>query len=366
MKPATPFPKIVYYISGHGYGHTVRSIEIINELRDLGCEIIIKTSAPAFLFNEGLSRPAKLISEDFDVGLHQIDNIRFDLEKTKERVKRILASADGMVQKEAKFLSDQHISGIVCDIPFLPFAAAGRLGLPAVGVSNFSWDWIYAHYGKRDPDWKPLALAISGYYRQGGLLLRLPFYGAMEAFRRIEDIPLVARKSKKGITEVRQSLGLLNDRKIGLMGFSRLDLEEGAIKRVERLCPDYLFLVKPPLEWKSSVIRMVEEKEASFVDLIGAVDFVMTKPGYGIVSDCLAHGTPMAYSDRGEFPEYPILVEGIKSHLSYCYMPKEDLYSGNWRPYLERLVEQGRIQPKLKTNGGQVAAKRIVEWVANS
>ncbi len=195
----------------------------------------------------------KMISEDFDVGLYQLDNIRFDLEKTKERVKKLLASADGMVQKEEKFLSDQRISGIVCDIPFIPFAAAGRLGLPAIGVSNFSWDWIYAHYGKRDPDWKPLARAISGYYRQGGLLLRLPFHGDMEAFRRIEDILLVARKSKKGKTAVRESLGLPNDRKIGLIGFSQLELEEGALKKIEQLCSDYLFLLKPPLNWKSSV-----------------------------------------------------------------------------------------------------------------
>ena len=50
-----PSPKIVYYISGHGYGHAVRSIQIIQELLELSCAVIIKTTTPAFLFKEGLS-----------------------------------------------------------------------------------------------------------------------------------------------------------------------------------------------------------------------------------------------------------------------------------------------------------------------
>ena len=98
-----PSLRIVYYISGHGYGHAVRSIQIIQELLELGCTVIIKTTTPAFLFKEGLSRPAPVMAEGFDVGLHQIDNIRFDLEKTKESVIALLASAEDLVGKEQNF-----------------------------------------------------------------------------------------------------------------------------------------------------------------------------------------------------------------------------------------------------------------------
>jgi hypothetical protein len=71
-----PSLRIVYYISGNGYGHAVRSLQIIQELLELGVAVIIKTTTPAFLFKEGLSRPTPVIAEGFDVGLHQIDNIR--------------------------------------------------------------------------------------------------------------------------------------------------------------------------------------------------------------------------------------------------------------------------------------------------
>jgi hypothetical protein len=357
-----PALKIAYYISGHGYGHSVRSIQIIRELLDLNAAIIIKTTAPAFLFKEGLSRPVQVIAEGFDVGLHQIDNIRFDLAKTKERVTALLASAEDRVEKEQIFLSGQGISGVVSDIPFIPLAAAGRSGLPSIGISNFSWDWIYSSYSKGDLDWVPLAEAIAGYYREGGLLLRLPFHGEMSAFPRIEDIPLVSRRSKKEKMKIRQDLDLPLDCKIGLMGFSRLDLQEGAIREITRFSHDYLFLIKYPLNWKSPVFRRVEEG-VPFADLVCTSDFVITKPGYGMVADCLSHGTPMIYSDRGEFPEYPILVDGIRSHLSCCYMPNPDLYSGHWGPYLESISRQPRLRPRLRTDGARVAAQRIVEWM---
>lgn len=360
-----PLPKIAYYISGHGYGHAVRSIQIINELLRLGCTVIIKSITPAFLFQEGLSQPVEMLPETFDVGLDQIDNIHFDLDKTKVKVKEILASAEELIRKEQQFLSSRNISGIVCDIPFIPLAAAARLGLPSIAVSNFSWDWIYSSYGNRDPEWYPLAETIREYYRQGGLLLRLPFYGEMDAFKKKEDIPLVGRRSGKGKAWLHKTLDLPNDRQIGLMSFSRLDLQGQAIQKIEDLSPDYLFLIRHPLNWQSPIFRKVDQEEVSFVDLVCAADFVITKPGYGIVADCLSHGTPMIYSDRGEFPEYPILVEGIKNHLACSYMPKEDLYSGHWRSYLEGLSRQPRRRVLLRTDGAQVAAQKILKRFSN-
>jgi hypothetical protein len=358
-----PLPNIVYYISGHGYGHAVRSIQIINELHGLGCDVIIKTITPTFLFQEGLSHPVEIMPQSFDVGLDQIDNVRFDLEKTKESVKKILASAEKLIREEQQFLSFRDISGIVCDIPFIPLAAAARLGLPSVGISNFSWDWIYTFYGQRDPEWYPLAETIRSYYQEGGLLLRLPFYGEMEAFKKVEDIPLVTRKSGKGKARIRKALDLPKDRIIGLISFSRLDLKKQAIQKIEALSPDYLFLIRRPLNWQTPIFKKVDHEGISFVDLVCAADFVITKPGYGIVTDCMSHGTPMIYSDRGEFPEYPILVEGIKKHLSYCYMPKEDLYSGHWGPYLDKINHQPRLKPKLRTDGARVAARKILKWI---
>lgn len=355
--------KIGYYISGHGYGHAVRSIQIIRELLDLGCQVIVKTLAPSFLFKEGLDTVPEIIPEGFDVGLVHTDNIRFDLNKTKSELKNLLISAEGLIQRERRFLFERGISALVADIPFLPLAAAGRSSLPAMAVGNFSWDWIYAAYSQNDPEWTPLVEAIRGYYREAGWLLRLPFYGPMEAFEGIEDIPLVSRKSKRGRDELRQVLGLPRDRRIGLVAFSRLDLTQEALMKINALSKEFLFLIREPLDWEAPVFRKVKDRKLSFIDLVSVSDFVITKPGYGIVSDCMAQNTPMIYCDRGEFPEYAILVEGIRRFLPAGYMPQEVLYSGDWRPYLDRLSHPPENRELLSFDGAQVAARRILEKI---
>ncbi|HMK65007.1 MAG TPA: hypothetical protein VK564_04380 [Thermodesulfobacteriota bacterium] len=354
-------PKLLYYISGHGYGHAVRSLEVINTLCSLGCRLSIKTSVPPFLLEERLSHPVEIRQDKLDVGLHQIDNLRFDLSLTKAGVKELLDSAPLWITQEAAFLKDENFSGVICDIPFIPFAAAEKAGLPAVGISNFSWDWIYSFYGKRDPEWFPLAKVMAEYYEKGELALRLPFHGPMEAFRRVEDIPLVARKSNRGKSEIRKALSLPEDKRIVLIGFSQVDLSKEAFGKINKLSSRYLFLIRSPLQWDSLCFRKIEGIEASFVDLVAAADLVMTKPGYGIVADCLVHGTPMIYSDRGEFPEYPILVEGIKAFLPSCYMPQEDLYNGEWLPYLETVESQSFQSRPIAMNGAEVAGNRLLE-----
>ena len=45
-----------------------------------------------------------------------------------------------------------------------------------------------------------------------------------------------------------------------------------------------------------------------YEDLVGAVDVVASKPGYGIISDCAANATALLYTDRGRFCEYDVLV----------------------------------------------------------
>jgi hypothetical protein len=354
-------PKIIYYISGHGYGHAVRSMEVINVLGDLGCRLWIKTTVPYFILKERLSHPVEIRMEKLDVGLHQLDNLSFDLLTTKAELKKLLERAPRWIEKEARFLKEEGFSGIVCDIPFIPMAAAERAGLTVIGISNFSWDWIYSFYGQRDPEWIPLAEAIADYYAIGDLLLRLPFHGPMESFKRIENIPLVARRSTKERTEIRRALALPEDKKSVLIGFSQVELSREAIRKIEKLSSRYVFLIRSPLEWTSPIFKKIEGTAASFIDLVASVDLVITKPGYGILADCLSHGTPMIYSDRGEFPEYPILVEGIKAFLPSCYMPKEDLYCGKWQPYLERMEGQVPLKPTMATNGAQVAGKRILE-----
>ena len=93
-----------------------------------------------------------------------------------------------------------------------------------------------------------------------------------------------------------------------------------------------------------------------YEDLVGACDAVVTKPGYGIVAECIANATPLVYTARGRFAEYPCLVEGIEAHLPNAFISNADLQSGRLAPALASVFAQPRREATIAIDGGQVAA----------
>ena len=56
-----------------------------------------------------------------------------------------------------------------------------------------------------------------------------------------------------------------------------------------------------------------------YEDLVRAVDVVLTKPGYGIIAECIANDTALVYTSRGRFAEYPVLVREMPRYLRCAY-----------------------------------------------
>ena len=84
------------------------------------------------------------------------------------------------------------------------------------------------------------------------------------------------------------------------------------------------------------------------------------KPGYGIVSDAIAAGTRMIYTERGDFPEYPILVREMQTWLACAYVSNDELRHGRLREPLEAVLAQP-LPPPPPLDGAQRAAERLLE-----
>ena len=71
-----------------------------------------------------------------------------------------------------------------------------------------------------------------------------------------------------------------------------------------------------------------------YEDLVGAVDVVISKPGYGIIAECAASDTALVYTSRGDFAEYAVLVEAMPRLLRCAYIEQRDLFAGRWAPVM--------------------------------
>ena len=352
---------IAYYITAHGFGHAVRSLEIIRNILEMrkDLEVVIVSDLPDFLIEQNVGRRLSQRRKRLDVGLVQQDSLPFDLEATLRSLEALHREKEALVAGEVEFLKSSGVGLVVSDISFLPFVASNRCGLPNVGIGNFTWDWIYASYAQREPRWAPLVEWIGECCRACEILLQLPMHGDCSACPHVMDVPLVARKIRRTREDVRRILGVKPDRKAFLLSFVSLDLDEPAQRRVEAL-DDFIFLFKRPLDFCFKNALSVDGADLSYTDVVAAMDAVITKPGYGITSDCLVSGVGMIYTDRGFFPEYEILVDEIEKRLPAIHIPSADLYAGKWEKAIRGMEAFAPRAPSPPREDGAAVCARII------
>lgn len=297
-----------------------------------------------------------------DVGLYQYDSIRFDLERTLREVRYLYANSGRIIEEEKAFLEKENVKLVVSDIASLPFEAAQALGIPAIGVGNFTWDWIYGSYAEQDERWNEVISRIRAGYSKASIFLQLPMHGDCSVFNRIVDVPLVARKAGRTREEIRSILGVGAGERVILVTFTSIELAGEAYERIEKIA-GVTFLYKDPLVFPLRGALKINAPELSYQEAVAAADAVLTKPGYGIVSDCVANATPMIYTERGPFPEYDVLVDTIRSELSSVFLDHHDFYAGNWEGAIRRVLSQPAKVSKMRIDGAEVCAREIMGFL---
>jgi len=357
---------LLVYISSHGFGHAVRVCSVLRALRRLqpAVPLILRTAVPSWFLRSELGGPFTCEPATLDVGAIQRDSLSLDPEATLAAAATLLARAPRIVATEVDAVGPRQPGAVFADIPALAFDVAAALGVPAIGMANFSWDWIYADYARDLPEFLAVIAALRASYARATLLLRLPWHGDLGAFPRVRDIPVVARTPAVGRDEVRRRLGLPLREYVVLLSFGGIGLD---IRRVPAR-PGITFLATqsaaaggpPPCPYVSNA--QMATAGIRYEDLVAAVDAVITKPGYGIVADCLASGTPIVYTDRGRFAEYPVLVAAIREHLPHAFLDNAALHAGRWDAALATVLGSPRRAPRIDVSGADEAAGLLATY----
>ena len=344
---------IVFYVSGHGFGHASRSIEVINALlaRRPELRIIIRSSVAPWLVERSARPGVELSPVEVDTGVVQLDSLHLDPAASVARSTEFMSSLAARVGAEVEFLREAAASVTISDVPPLGIAAARAAGIPAIASGNFTWDWIYEHY----PGGAEVAGMIGDIYRATTLALRLPMWGGFETMPNVRDLPFVARQSQRQPAEVRAALGIPPDKRVVLASFGGYGLEGIDLAAVSNM-PGYHVLVPGMIDEQAMHLRGFR-----YEDLVRAVDVVVTKPGYGIISECLANDAALLYTSRGDFREYQVLVDAMPAFLRCSFIDHADLFAGQWAPHLDALLDQPPPTIHPATNGAAVAADMLLD-----
>ena len=363
---------VVFYISGHGLGHASRQAEIIRALRRErpNVEIVVKTSAPRWFFEQ--ARLDRLVIDPIepDTGVTQIDSLRVNVVQSIDRCDSFHRTLDHRAKREATDLQTRGAKLVVGDIPPLACAAGARAGLPTIAISNFTWDWIFDSYPETTERAPALVDTLAEAYAGATAAWRLPLHSGFEAFDKVVDVPIVARRSTKAPDELRDVLRLPRDRRLALFSFGRYGIGDIDWSCVQKL-RDYqvVFSTRGHTDGSPRGATFTTLDEArlatigiTYADVMAAVDVVITKPGFGMIAECAANDTAMLYTDRGRFPEYDVLVAGMPAMIRAAHISHDDLFSGCWQDHLDQLLSSPR-PARIDLSGATILGRKIAELI---
>jgi len=355
-------PRVVFYVSGHGFGHATRQVTIINRLkwRLPEARIIIRSNAPRWLFDNNLKCEFEFQQVTTDVGVVQKDSLHLDKKETLRQAADFFSNVEELIEREVEVLRRMRVDLIVGDISPLAFEVASRLKVPGIAISNFSWDWIYAPYVEEYPEYATVIEVIRAGYGRADFLLRLPFHGDTTAFKKVWDIPLVGRESTASREDIQRRYNLPSGKKYILLSFGTYGLKEFDFENVKNF-GDYFFVATFMLKTSFDNLLCLPGHDLIHEDLVAASDAVITKPGYGIVAECLINRTPILYTSRGDFTEYEELVKGLKRYANSLFIPNGDFLSGRWGDYLETLLQREFEWPEIDFSGDVRAVDLLSE-----
>lgn len=355
---------VCFYISGHGFGHASRTMQVIKSLAGMSPDVSIhiKTSTPRWFIESNLSPEHYTYHlQQNDIGVLQRDSLHLLPEETLRSFAAFYSGKELFVAQEAEWIKRQEIELIVADIPPLAFPVAKKAKIPGVGIANFSWDWIYEPFTNDFPQYRYLIDQIREAYSLCDRLYRLPFHGDLSIFPHIIDSPLITRTSKTERLKTRQVLGLPTEKKLILCSFGGIGIDRPI--SFSRSSYELFYTtekVKPtPNTWAIAPEKM-KEASISYADLVATADMILTKLGYGIVSEAIANKTPLLYANISAFREQSVLQREISDWIPALPVSRDSLFAGGWEETAERLLKMDFSHSPRPLDGAEKIAGDLV------
>lgn len=365
---------ICFYISDYGYGHAARDIAVIRRLltpengqgiepanaaRDV--KIFVKTDGPHSFIEQSLPAATAIRSRN-DIGpVYNDGRILMNREATERSLERWLSSWDEYISRERAFCRDNDIGLILSDIVPQAFIVAEDLGIPGIGISNFTWHYIFFNiFGKTDA-----TDVLEDAYARGDLALVLPFNETMSLFKRKEQIGLVSRKADVDRSVLRKRYGVQEDETLIYIGIGR-SLDPSflrSLEGVDRKGVRFLTSSNIYLPRKDAIRIPAGEMETQ--NYIAMCDLVVSKTGYSTVSEAIRACVPMLLFKREGFKEDCLIADEVKRLSIGEEISETSFLDGGWLDMLDRLdtYRSGfeTLDDRFKRDGTSEATEVIFE-----
>jgi hypothetical protein len=336
---------IVYYITGHGYGHGVRGSALCNALEP-SVRLSFRTALPRRFFEEEIARPFAYHAVEYDCGCIQNDSLSVDIEKTLQSYMDIARRNSRLFEQEVRQVRDMGPDAIISDITPFAFEVAREAGVASIAVTNFTWYDIYEPYVSVQPSFRPYLDHMARQYSLADLVIALSPANAMEPFTAARYFAsVIGRSGRDRGMELRDRFAIPVSKRIGLIYAGTFGLDSIDWSNLAQF-KDWEFIGVYPLPNQAGNYHLVNKSEFRYQDLMASVDCVITKIGYGVYAECLLHGLPLIYAPRKDFAEHAILEQGVKTWGGAIRLEEQPFLALQWHDALKRVARMNPPAPK--------------------
>lgn len=350
--------KLLAAISQHGLGHLAQAAPVLNALRALQpeLELTIWTGLSTAALRARIAGPFEHRHDAADVGLIMHDAMRVDLPASHAAYQAFHDDWPARVKREAAWLHSQAFDQVFSDVAYLPLAAAEQAGILSVALCSLNWADIAQAYLSGQAGMAEIFSHMLAAYSSAHVFLQPTPSMPMSQLPRRVGISPIASIGHNRRQELVDNLALANTCKLALIGFGGIGYQgKEHLPEVE----DVIWLA--PDDWQTDHANVVafSRTSLSFLDLLASSDVLVTKVGYGSFVEAAAHGIPVLYMDRPDWPETPFLATWLAEHANACRMMEADLFSSQFETLLEGPWRQPR-KPSLRTEGAEQAARHLL------
>ncbi len=270
---------------------------------------------------------------------------------------QIYLKTDELLETEVTFLKEGKFDVVIVDASPLACKAANLASVPCILLTNFTWDQIYRGILSEISNqlseetrtaYETMVADCSRQYCCATHYLQLP--GEMDPppgfSSPLIPLPLACRHSRLSREVLMERYKIPSDKFVVILGFGGQKSDASWHMSDSMLPENWIGLLlgatksmlnlsaSGEIEACNKIICIPQDEYIP--DLVSIANCMLGKVGYGTVSECLYHGTPLIFIPRTFWPEGPPLEDLLAKYSAGIRMPEHDFFSGNWESYLSR------------------------------
>lgn len=313
--------RICFYLSDHGFGHIARNLPIV-------CRLLERADAHVFLVcgaahlrfaEQNLTQVEQgrvtLRPLHTDVGwILREGTLLVDAPLLEAAATAFLRELPERARSEARWLRDNRMDAVVCDMPIWSIEAARQAGVPLLYIGNFTWAELYREY-LPETIWRGYA---AEYAKIGHALLYALHNTEMLEWVRGPEVSMVARPFH---LEVARRIRKGHTRPVVFVSLGMSAAFQEPIDVSGAACD---FYTTPGVPLAGGNVITVPYSVPNSQDYVLAANYVISKAGWGTVAEALLAGKPMALFARDSILEDRTTIRLLENeNLAFSIEPDD-------------------------------------------